>query len=75
MQSDKSYIVSKNVLDQATLAISELIGSLEEERGSLCLEDMVLMYKLMLARNELWKLQLFEVKQEEEREVLEVANV
>ncbi len=58
---DKKYIISKAVLDAATIAIGESIDTLMQDRGNLCLEDMLLLYKLMGARNELYRIQLDEI--------------
>jgi hypothetical protein len=59
------YIVSKEQLDSSTVAITELINSLEEQRQALCLEDIMLMYKLIGTRNELYRIQLNEIYQGE----------
>lgn len=57
----KRYVITKQTLDMATIAIGEAIDTLMEDRGNLCLEDAVLLYKLMGTRNELYKIQLDEL--------------
>ena len=54
------YVVSKNTVDAAYVALAELINTLEDNRADLCIEDMALLYGLKQANSELTKLLLTE---------------